>query len=94
LHKCPKCGKSFIHIGSGISTTWCDECFEKRTGHSREFFISNVKRKYVKGNPRKIGNDVKLHSSNCPNCNKLIWSKTSDIVYCYECCEKFHKHLH
>lgn len=77
---CEKCGKKQI-VKNYIKTKLCTNC----------------RIEYVQNNGfiiRKIKNDVELHKTNCPNCNKEIWSKTSDTVYCYECVELLGKRLH
>ena len=59
------------------------------------FKINGYAREYFKSHNKKIKkNDTELHSSTCNGCGKIIWSKTSDIVYCYDCCEHLNKHVH
>lgn len=77
LHTCPKCGKEFMHMGTAIHQTFCDECHLKNHGY--------------RGN-RKQKKSIKLHSSLCPSCGKTIWVKTEHEAYCYECCEKLNKY--
>ena len=83
---CSECGKTFMHQGTAIHTTYCDKCFLKINGYAREYFKSH--------NKKIKKNDTELHSSTCNGCGKIIWSKTSDIVYCYDCCEHLNKHVH
>jgi very-short-patch-repair endonuclease len=42
----------------------------------------------------KLGNDVPLRQTTCKSCNKTIWCKTSDDVYCYDCVKKLGKVVH
>lgn len=94
IHKCPICGKEFLHIGTG-GNTFCDECFREQYNRDRGFFIANKKIKMEKYQRwSKLGNDVPLHQTTCKSCNKTFWCKTSDDVYCYDCAKKLGKVVH
>ena len=77
---CKRCGEKQL-IKTYLRIKYCNKCREKYTNNNG--IITH-----------RIKNDVELHKTNCPNCNKEIWSKTSDIVYCYECVELLGKRLH
>lgn len=102
LHTCPKCGRQFMHTGTAVNQTFCDECHLEKNGYSRKVHNANKSlhepkspfRRNIRGREIKLRNDLPLHSSNCPECGKVIWSKTSDIVYCYDCCEKLKMYRH
>lgn len=92
-HICPKCNKEFMH--NGISLLLCDDCFFEKYNRHRNEIIANKKIcKTLKYKYNRIGNDVLLHKCKCEACGKTIWTKTSDIVYCYDCCKKFGKVVH
>lgn len=94
-HICPKCGKTFIHKGTNMQTL-CDNCFFEANHIHRNEVLANKKIERSEDNNFKVklGNDVLLHKCKCAACNKILWVKTSDIVYCYDCCKKFGKIVH
>lgn len=95
-HKCPKCGKEFIHRGTAINSVYCDDCFLLIYGRSRDELIANKQTKIFGscGPHTKIGNNMPLHETTCKECGKKLWCKTSDDVYCYECVDKLGKVIH
>lgn len=95
-HVCPKCHKTFMHKGTNINRTYCDSCFKEIFGVERGFVKANKQIKgYGKfGHVKKIGNDMPLHKVECHGCKKMIWCKTSDEVYCYECAKQLGKLVH
>ena len=93
-HICPKCGHSFMHIGT--SKMLCDNCFKETYNRERGTLNAN---KYIQTNEskyswNKLGNDTCLHLTNCTSCGKEIWCKTTDDVYCYECANELGKIIH
>lgn len=91
-HICPECGKQFQYKGTAMNT-WCDQCFARKFNYSRDCKVA-IHRKYICNKRTLHKNDVPLHSSKCPECGKLIWSKTSDVVYCYDCAENLYVHVY
>ena len=89
LHICPKCGNKFMHKGTNIHQTFCDECHLKNWGYERG---SKVKQAKHKTNIRLSSCPTELHPSLCPSCGKTIWIKTNHEAYCYECCDKLNKY--
>ncbi len=89
LHTCPKCGNKFMHKGTSIHQTFCDDCFVKNFGYVRG---SKIKRK--EHTTKTSGKTCKtnLHSSLCPSCGKTIWIKTEHEAYCYDCCDKLNRY--
>lgn len=85
LHTCPECGKTFMYPGNAIYTIYCDDCFLNINGNTRAYFKSYNKQARDK-KIRKISCSTDLHASACNGCGKTVWSKTSDAVYCYDCC--------
>ena len=94
LHICPKCGNKFMHKGTNIHQTFCDECHLKNWGYERTSREKkNRKHKTLKckaTKPKRV--KPTLHSSSCPSCGKTIWVKTEHEAFCYECCDKLNKY--
>ena len=89
LHTCPKCERKFMHKGTSIHQTFCDDCFVKTFGYVRD---SKIKRKEHTTNTRGKPCKTNLHPSLCPSCGKTIWVKTEHEAYCYECCDKLNRY--
>ena len=74
----------------------CKKCGKQEIVKAYRKFCDKCRIKYTNNNGtiKRIKNNTQLHKTNCPSCNKEIWSKTTDIVYCYDCVELLNKRLH
>ena len=87
-HICLACKIAFMHKGTNIHKIYCNSCYEKIFGFKRGFKKINNQNQII------INNNTQLHNTKCFNCKTIIWCKTSDDVYCYECAKKLGKTVH